>query len=133
MISMKVTGVNRVRNNLRRFVSDHKKIFDPVISDHVKGLQRLLSRKKAPAKLPRQKYIRTGRLQSSFSARKISPAVWTIRNSAPYATWVVKERVGNVGQAAIHQGRWFTIEEEERKLRPQLTRNLTKRAVEYFD
>lgn len=129
MISLKIVGARRVRNNLRSMIANHKKIFDPVISEHAKELQRILTRKRYPPKRANQKYVRTGRLGSSFSARKISPAVWSVNNSASYAAYVVDENQ----QAGIHKGRWYTIQSEERKLRPQLTRNLTRRAEQHFD
>lgn len=128
-VSVRIVGVNRVRNNLRSMIANHKQIFDPVIAEYSKDLQRALSRKRYPPKLANQKYVRTGRLGVSYSAKKVSPAVWSIRNSAPYAAWVVDEK----RQAGIHQGRWFTIQSEERKLRPELTRALTRRAEKHFD
>lgn len=128
MIAFKIVGAVRVRNNLRTMLSQNKQIFDDVIRDHTKKLQRTLSRKKAPPKRPNQTYKRTGKSQSSFSAKKIGPAVHAIQNSVDHAKYLFDED----NQAWMHQGRWFTIQEEERKLRPELTKALTKRAEEHF-
>ena len=128
MISLKVVGATRVANKLRSLVSQNDKIFGPVIEDYAKNLRKTLRTKKYPPKIAGQKYVRTGRLGSSYSARKVKPLIWEIGNSAKYAKYVVNEGT----QAGIHAGRWYTIQSVERKMRPELTRNLVKRTEKHF-
>lgn len=63
-----------------------------------------------PPRRPRQRYIRTGHLGSSWNTRMISSkrsaVVMSFRNTAEYSQKVVGRN-----QDAIHQGRWWIASE----------------------
>ena len=54
-----------------------------------------------PPKRAGQKYVRTGRLPSSYAVRRIGSR-WGIENRRPGSKWVVGRT-----QARIHQNRWY--------------------------
>lgn len=74
----------------------------------VRELRADLKRKPYPPKLPNQRYVRTGKLANSYSARRERRNLYSVRNSAPYASYVVNEGT----QADIHRedGRWWTVQ-----------------------
>lgn len=127
MLTLKVQGINRVANKFRRLASQNKEILDPTVKGYVVSVRKHLDRKKYPPKLLNQKYVRSGLLGSSYSTRKIRASFHVIRNSRKGAKYVIDES----NQAEIHQGRWYTIQGEERKLRPQLTEALTEDIQDY--
>ena len=59
-----------------------------------------------PPKLPNQKYVRTFLLKNSFQQARLDVARHVVRNTAPRRRYVISDR-----QAAIHEGRWWTMRE----------------------
>ena len=127
MIGIKVVGAQRVGNRYRTAVSQNQQIVEPEVRYYVKSLQKELSRKKYPPKPLGSKYIRTGRLGSRFSAKKIGKSSWGLFNSAPYAAYVIDQNK----QAGIHQGRWYTIQEIEQKRRAELTAAIVEKFTDH--
>lgn len=126
-IDFRVTGSQRVANGLRRIAADFPEVVEPVVKDHTKALRQKLRRQKYPPKPPASTYQRTGNLSRRFSAQRVRPGVWAIKNSAPYSGYVVDEN----RQAWMHQNRWWTVQEIEREGRKQLTADLSKELKSY--
>ena len=81
-----------------------------------KAFRKHLKNKPYPPELPNQRYVRTGLLGSSYRTRKLSESSFRVWNSTPYAVWVIGKRIFEApSQAAIHRGRWFTIQDEQVK------------------
>ena len=121
-VSVKMTGYNRVRNQLRAMASAHTKETDPVIGKHAKTQSAMLRQKPYPAMLPNQKYVRTFELKRKFRARKRAPGQWEVNNKRKGAARVIKKGMQN---KAYHLGRWWTIEDTLAETMPTLTENLS--------
>ncbi len=129
MISVQLVGFNRVRNNLRKATREMPRLTDRVVGEHTRTLRQVLKSTPYPSRRPQQAYRRTGRLANSFNAKRERLGEWSINNSALYSQYVVgKER-----QAWMHKGRWWTVQDIERRLRPQLTRSLTQAVTKSYD
>lgn len=128
-MAITIKGSNRVRNNLRRTISDVPEIADDVLAEHTNYLRRELKGTKYPPKRPGQTYTRTGTLANSWARKRIKAGVWAVVNNTTYAIHVV-----NAGtQAWMHEGRWWTMQEIERDNRPRLTKNLTNAIENLID
>ena len=121
-----INSYNRVANKLRRVASDGAEWLDDEVGSFAKKQRRALKGKPYPAKRPNQKYVRTGRLANSWSAKKRAAAQWTIQNSASYSGFVV----GKTKQAWMHKDRWWIFEDEMAAAMPELTKELTARINE---
>ena len=115
-----VVGHNRVANRFRRAASKGARLYDKAMGRWAQGVRRKLKGTPYPPPRPNQKYKRTGRLASSWAARRVGAGRYAIVNraagrSGPYAVYVVGDRRGS-GQAWMHVGRWWKakniIEEE---------------------
>lgn len=85
-------------------------------SKYSEQFRKHLTEKPYPPELAGQKYVRTGILGASYTNRQIRERVHEIGNNAPYAMWVIGKRIFPApAQAAIHKGRWFTIQDEQVK------------------
>ena len=133
MVSLTVTGTNRVIGKFRLVASTTPKALDAAIGEFAKRTRARLRSTKYPPKRPNQRYKRTGRLGRSWKASRLKPAVWAIDNTAsvksrPYAMYVVGPRSGAIGkrQAWMHKGRWWVAEEEVEKSVLDLRRAIIK-------
>lgn len=130
MIEVKLNGFNRVRNSLRNSAREMPRTTGRVVGEHVRTLRTIAKSTPYPARRPKQTYRRTGRLANSFRAvRGDRLGEWSIQNSALYAQHVIDKEQ----QAWMHKGRWWTIQDIERRYRPQLTRNLTNAVMQGFE
>lgn len=120
-VSVKLTGYNRVRNQLRALAAAHPDDTDPILEKHAKTEANRLREKPYPPKLPGQKYIRTGQLGRRFRAQKRKKGQWSVINRTEYAVWVIQKGMQN---KKYHEGRWWTIQDELAKEMPKLTKNL---------
>lgn len=125
--SVRVVGFNRVRNNLRRLVNFHPDVTTPVMKEWGQETRKTLKGTRYPPKRPGQKYVRTGRLASSWRAEVNRGAV-SIFNTAKqprqarlYAGYVVGD-----DQAWMHKGRWWQARDIIQKQIPKLTDALTR-------
>jgi len=123
-IQKKVVGYNRVKNKLRGLVASNPPPANKIIRRWLKKLRARLKKEKYPPKLPNQKYVRTGNLANRWAA-----TANTIGNTAPYARWVVNEGT----QAAIHAGRWWTMQEIFERYRPELVAEITRAYVNKWE
>ena len=122
-------GYNRVRNDLRWLAAQYPDEIEDIVADFAKSERAKLKSTPYPPERPEQTYIRTGRLANSWRAEREASARWVIRNSAPYARWVV----GKDTQVWFHKGRWWIAEEVVAEDTPELTRRLTQRLEERFE
>lgn len=127
MTTVNANAANRVANRYRSLVAKSDAVLEPIVESYIKDLRAELSRKRYPPKLAGQRYVRTGRLGSSYSARRVGKSSWSVMNSAPYSQYVVDEK----RQAGIHQGRWYTMQEIEREKRPELRDRIVKAVTDY--
>lgn len=128
--SFELRGTNRVRNQLRTLAAADPDITEPVIAKHAKSERRRLKSTPYPAKLPGQKYIRTGNLANRFRAERQKAGVWRVTNSASYAVWVIKRGMQN---RQYHRGRWWTMEDVLEDGMPDLTRDLSRELEREMD
>lgn len=88
-------------------------------------LRKLVIRmKRYPSRPPNSTYVRTFRLQKSWSIRRKGNMGWTIFNRASnrgrmYAQWVIGDAFG-MRQAKIHVGRWKILRAEMEKILKEL-------------
>ena len=128
--SFEMRGTNRVRNQLRTLAAVDPDITDPVLGNHARSERRRLKSTPYPAKLPGQKYVRTGNLANRFSARRVKKGVWRVENSATYSVWVIKRGMQN---RQYHRGRWWTMEDILEDGMPDLTRDLSHALEQKLD
>lgn len=144
-LSFEFRGTNRVANALRRLASQMPQVVDTAMGPWSqetraalkaagKGIPRNTEKMRWVSEKQRKfvmasirdgsiqvPYRRTGRMSSSWSARRNSPGVWVIMNSAPYAVYVV----GNP-QYWMHSSRWYVAEDEIRKKAPELAKKVAR-------
>lgn len=129
-IRYRLDGYDRVGKRLQRVASKYKDATDEAVGKWAKEQRRNL---KSPSRYPSQRnapqplktdrqrrwffwalnagiisvpYNRTGRLASSWRARKQGWADWAVENSAGYAAMVV----GRDEQVGYHRGHWYVAE-----------------------
>lgn len=124
-VSIEIRGYNRVSNNLRRLASDLEKELDPVGYKWAQETRATLKGTAYPPKPPRSKYVRTGRLGSSWGVQKQGYSKYAINNSAPYSSFVVGDARGE-GQAYMHVGRWWLARPVMNNHTGELTKAMTK-------
>lgn len=138
-VEVRIDGVNRVRNELRRFVSDFPKETREVLHSWGQELRAYLKSSYPPqAHLPlggfkseaqRRKvfaligegkipYTRRGRLASSWSA-KVTGTSAMIRNSMAEAKWVVGDDT-----QAHHMRNWWKTSDKIKERLPSLRHQL---------
>ena len=131
---IEVRGANRVANRFRRAASQGVKLYDKEMQRWAQGVRRHLKKKPYPPPRPGQRYKRTGRLASSWYARRVKAGRYEIGNRANqkgryYARYVVGDGKGQ-GQAWMHRGRWWIarkeIEQQMPKLRALIAAKLVK-------
>jgi hypothetical protein len=76
-----------------------------------------------PPERPGQRYVRTGRLGDSWTARAYGKYHITFKNAAPYARYVIGDGKGE-GQAWMHKGRWWTAVERIATQTPRLLNDI---------
>lgn len=146
-IYYEVNGATRVGNALRTLATQHRKKTDVVVGKWAKRTRTVLkgtkypnqTNKPQPFKSDRQRrfffwalsqglisvpYRRTGRLASSWSAKKVSWGSWRIENSRPYSELVIGK-----SQARYHKGNWWKADDIIGKEFSKLTKELTKELV----
>lgn len=116
-----------MRNSLRRLAVEAVPIADKEVRTWAQDTRKALKATPYPPQRPGQTYKRTGRLANSFAVKKQGPAVYTLVNSAEYASFVIGEN-----QAWMHKGRWYQFLEEVNKRTPALVKNLTKALLGVF-
>lgn len=141
-ITIEIRGYNRVRNNLRSVIAAHPKETDEVMRVWAEDTRMLLKRTPYPAKPANSRYIRTGKLASSWRKDRIKPGVWIIANNARgpkgrfYARYVVgvKDGAGDQRQAWMHRNRWWNADEviEQQRI-PELRNGLEERFIELWN
>lgn len=104
--TLKVKGLTQVQRSLKRLSTERKVrgLINPAMVWCASEMVRHLANKPYPAKLPNQKYIRTGLLSRSFVTSQEGLARHLINNTAPGRTWAIGQP-----QAQIHKGRWWTL------------------------
>ena len=120
-------GFNRLMNSLRSIAASNPEIGDEPVRQFSQEMRLTLKKTKYPAKLPDQKYVRTGRLANSWKVQgQGPPARYEVINTARnpksgrlYAGWVV-----GVNQAPIHKGRWWIAVEVVKEHSPKLVKML---------
>ncbi len=125
-ISYKIQGTNRVRNQLRTAAAMYPEISDPIIGKHAKSEQKRLRNKEYPSYLPHFTHTRKrffGGIAGSFSARRLALGKWTVKNSRPYAGYVI----GKKGVQLTHKSfrRWWRMDEVLQSDIPTLTKSLS--------
>ena len=78
-----------------------------------------------PPKRANQRYVRTGRLASSWRAERLGNGRVLIANSAPYSGYVVGGGARN-RQAWMHSGRWWRGQDVIIENLPELGHNIVK-------
>ncbi len=122
-ISYEIQGTNRVRNQLRTAAAMYPEISNPIIGKHAKSEQKRLRNKPYPPKPANSTYVRKrffGGIAGSFSARQVSLGKWSVKNSRPYAGYVIGKK-----QAWMHIGRWWQMDKELQGNMPSLTKSLS--------
>lgn len=144
MITITVRGMNRVDNSLRKLASQMPQIVDKVMQPWAQSARAALKSTPYPAPNTRKMrwvsekqrryvmaairdgrikvpYRRTGNLANRWSAQRLKPGSWEIKNSARYAVYVVGKN-----QYWMHAGRWWIASDEVSKLTGKLVDELTK-------
>lgn len=144
-----VKGYNRVRNSLRKLASEYRETTDDTVKDWTKEQKAGLkgfgypAQRNAPQpfKTAKQRkwffwalsegiievpYRRTGKLASSWRAKKEGWSHWTLENSAAYASLVV----GRNEQARYHEGHWWIAEDVIEEGSGDLTEELTEEILD---
>lgn len=122
--NLKITGATRVANRLRTAAAKMPRTVDAVVKPWGQQMRATLKATKYPRKRPNQKYIRTGKLGNSWSSRSTRPGQIAIRNSAPYAIYVIGDQYGK-RQAWMHAGRWWIARSIIDEHAPELVTKLT--------
>ena len=119
-LSFEIRGYNRVRNNLRATIAAHPKDTNEVMRRWAKDARMFLKRTAYAPKPAGSRYVRTGKLASSWRADQVKPGVWAITNNATgpkghfYARYVVgkKEGPANQRQTKTHfNNKWWRADE----------------------
>lgn len=136
-IELEFKGYDRVRNALRYLAAQQPKLTDPVIEDWAEDMRDILKNTPYPSPRPGQRYVRTFQLRDSWAAKRIKPGEWQIVNEArgkggQYAWRVVGNAKGQ-GQSWMHKGRWWVAVEIVSNYTPELTEQLTKALVSYWN
>jgi hypothetical protein len=146
-LSFEFRGTNRVANVLRKFASQFPEIVDKPMGAWAQRSRGVLKSTPYPKKNTerwrgrwasdkqrryvmaairrgdiRVPYQRTGGLANRWSAARIKPGLWTIKNSAPYAIWVVSQ---DDQHKIFHKGRWWIAYNELGKLTIHLVRDIS--------
>lgn len=108
--TVELVGGDEQAERYRTIPREHRRLLDKEIGGWTK---RQRARLKAFSPARRGDYRRTGKTQSSWSARRRSMGVWLLINSAPWAAYVYGPRLGRKGerQAWMHRGRWPNADE----------------------
>ena len=114
-----VRGANAVANRWRAAAAQAGPEIQEAAFRWAQGTRAALKSTPYPAKRPGQRYVRTGRLASSWAAERRGGGDAVIRNSAGYAGYVVGNSQGE-GQAWMHRGRWWTARDVIQGERPKL-------------
>ena len=126
--SVNAYGYNRVRNSLRALVSAHAKIIDPAVKGWAQSTRGKLKGTPYPPKPANSKYVRTGNLANRFAVKRMGLARYRIDNRATYASYVIGDSGGPLGQAWMHVGRWWQmrpiVEDEMPELRAAIEKGL---------
>lgn len=108
-ISYEIRGYDRVRNNLRAVIAAHPQDTDVIMQRWAQDTRMFLKRTPYPAKPSNSRYVRTGRLASSWAAKRIKPGVWGITNNArsKYGVNYARYVVGDWQTAAHKANKWW--------------------------
>ena len=142
-ISFEIRGYNRVANNMRKMIAAHPKDVNEVMRQWAEDTRMFLKRTHYAPKPADSRYVRTGRLASSWRKEEVKPAVWVISNNAAspqsgrfYARYVVGSKDGPADQRqtkAHFENKWWRADEEVEKWHmPELTAYLSERYLELW-
>jgi hypothetical protein len=142
-ISFEIRGYDRVKNSLRAAIAAHPKDVDEVMRQWAEDTRMFLKRTRYPAKPANSRYVRTGRLASSWKKDQVKPGVWAITNDVTgpkgqfYARYVVGEKDGPVNQrqTRVHlRNNWWRADEVVEQLHiPELRAYLEELYVNLWD
>ena len=143
-LTIEIKGYNRVRNSMRKLIAAYPKDVNDVMRRWAEDTRMFLKRTPYASKPSDSRYVRTGRLASSWKKVEVKPAVWAITNDAVgprgqfYARYVVgmrpdKDGPGDQRQTETHfKNKWWNADDEVEKEMPVLTYFLSKRYVELW-
>jgi hypothetical protein len=123
-----VRGANAVANRLRTAAARAGPEVQEASYRWAQETRGALKSTPYPAKRP-QRYVRTGRLASSWAVDRRGRGDVVISNSRDYARYVVGDHKGD-SQAWMHRGRWWTarsvIDAERPKLRAAIIEQVNR-------
>ena len=129
-----VTGTNAVANKLRPLAAGMPRPVGEAVYRWAQDTRKVLKSTPYPAKRPKQKYKRTGRLANGWAVERGSGAAVAIVNSARgrdghYTRYVVGDGKGK-GQAWMHKGRWWIARTVTDGRRAELRRSVRQAIAE---
>ena len=120
-IRFEIRGYDRVRNNLRAVIAAHPKDVNEVMRQWAEDTRMFLKRTRYPAKPANSRYVRTGKLASSWRKQQVKPGVWSFYNDATgpksgkfYARYVVGKKDGPINQRQTRahlRNNWWRADE----------------------
>lgn len=133
MFSYEVHGLNRLKQSLFELGRFGPAILDPETKKWADQTSKTLRQTPYPAKRPKQRYRRTGRLTSSWRYERRGMGHYVIINRANrggrfYGPFVV----GRGRQFWAHKGRWWVAEDVIEKRIPKLVEWLQRRVEATF-
>lgn len=120
-----IRGNDEIVAQLRAAASKSPRQMDDALYRWAQGVRGKLKSTPYPPKRPNQRYVRTGRLASSWRAERLGNGRVLIANSAPYSGYVVGGGARN-RQAWMHSGRWWRGQDVIIENLPELGHNIVK-------
>jgi len=120
-----IRGNDEIVAQLRAAASKSPRQMDDALYRWAQGVRGKLKSTPYPPKRANQRYVRTGRLASSWRAERLGNGRVLIANSAPYSGYVVGGGARN-RQAWMHSGRWWRGQDVIIENLPELGHNIVK-------
>ncbi len=120
-----IRGNDEIVAQLRAAASKSPRQMDDALYRWAQGVRGKLKSTPYPPKRANQRYVRTGRLASSWRAERQGQGKVLIANSATYSGYVVGGGARN-RQAWMHSGRWWRGQDVIIENLPELGHNIVK-------
>lgn len=122
-LELTIIGNDELIAKLRNAATKAPRVMDEATYRWGQSVRAKLKSTPYPPKRANQRYVRTGRLASSWRAERQGQGKVLIANSATYSGYVVGGGPRN-RQAWMHVGRWWKGEDVVRENMPELARAL---------